>query len=100
MLARKLILIRWIISRSRAGENCILKFCWKICDGPVTKFRFPNPMLFFWKSMNDNQENERLYFEGPTRGLLGYKNQFVIDTKGLGILSSRVIGFRPYAGEI
>jgi len=55
---------------------------------------------FFLKSMNDNQENERLYFEGPTRGLLGYKNQFVIDTKGLGILSSRVIGFRPYAGEI
>jgi len=55
---------------------------------------------FFLKSMNDNQENERLYFEGPTRGLLGYKNQFVIDKKGLGIFSSRVIGFRPYAGEI
>lgn len=42
----------------------------------------------------------RLIFEGPTRGLLGYKNQFVIDTKGEGILSSRVLGFKPYAGEI
>lgn len=42
----------------------------------------------------------RLLFEGPTRGLLGYKNQFVIDTKGEGILASRVIGFQPYAGEI
>ena len=42
----------------------------------------------------------RLIFEGPTRGLLGYRSQFVLDTKGEGILSSRVIGFRPHAGEI
>ena len=42
----------------------------------------------------------RIVFEGPTRGLLGYRTQFVLDTKGEGILSSRVIGFRPHAGEI
>lgn len=42
----------------------------------------------------------RLSFEGPTRGLLGYRNQFVMDTKGEGILSSRFIGFKPHAGEI
>ena len=42
----------------------------------------------------------RLVFEAPTRGILGYKNQFTIDTKGEGIMCSRFIGFRPYAGEI
>lgn len=42
----------------------------------------------------------RLTFEGPTRALLGYRTQFVIDTKGEGILSSRVIGFRPHVGEL
>jgi len=42
----------------------------------------------------------RLLLEGPTRGLLGYKGQFIIDTKGEGILCSRVLGFKPYAGEI
>jgi GTP-binding protein len=42
----------------------------------------------------------RLFLEGPTRGLLGYRNQFVIDTKGKGIISSRFIGFRPYYGEV
>ena len=42
----------------------------------------------------------RMVFEIPTRGLLGYKNAFTIDTKGEGIMSSRVIGFKPYAGEI
>lgn len=42
----------------------------------------------------------RMIFKGPTRGLLGYRNQFVVDTKGEGILSSRFIDFEPYAGEI
>lgn len=42
----------------------------------------------------------RLTFEGPTRGLLGYRNQFVVDTRGEGIFSSRVIGFKPHVGEI
>ena len=41
-----------------------------------------------------------IQFEGPSRGLFGYRNQFVIDTKGNGILASRVVGYRPYAGEI
>ncbi len=45
-------------------------------------------------------ETIRISFEGPTRGLLGYRNQFVLDTKGEGILSSRFLEFRPYAGEI
>jgi len=42
----------------------------------------------------------RMTLVGPTRGLLGYRGQFVVDTKGEGILSSRFIGFKPYAGEI
>ena len=42
----------------------------------------------------------RLIFEVPTRGILGYRNQFLIDTKGEGIFSSRVIEFRPHAGDI
>jgi GTP-binding protein len=44
--------------------------------------------------------HQRLIFEAPTRGLLGYRGQFVIDTKGLGILSSRFINFQAYVGEI
>lgn len=47
-----------------------------------------------------HRESLRMILEGPTRGLLGYRNQFVVDTKGEGILASRVIGFRPFAGEI
>ena len=50
--------------------------------------------------MTEKEGLTRILIELPTRGLLGYRNQFVIDTKGEGILASRVIGFRPYAGEI
>jgi len=42
----------------------------------------------------------RLIFEIPTRGLLGYRNEFVVDTRGEGILCTHVLGFKPYAGEI
>lgn len=46
------------------------------------------------------KKQTRLIFEAPTRGLLGYRGEFVIATKGLGIFSSRFVGFRPYVGEI
>ncbi|MFA7216795.1 MAG: translational GTPase TypA [Candidatus Paceibacterota bacterium] len=51
---------------------------------------------------NIKQEDttQRLTFEIPTRGLLGYRGQFVVDTKGQGILSSRFVEFRAYVGEI
>ncbi len=42
----------------------------------------------------------RMIFDIPTRGLLGYRNQLVVDTKGEGILSSRFTEFRPYVGAI
>ncbi|MBU6370466.1 MAG: translational GTPase TypA [Patescibacteria group bacterium] len=48
--------------------------------------------------VKDNQI--RMVFDVPTRGLLGYRGAFMVDTKGLGILASRFVGFRPYAGEI
>ncbi len=55
---------------------------------------------FVMKDMREHSGAVRMTFEGPTRGLLGFRNQFIVDTRGEGILSSRVVGFRPYAGEI
>lgn len=55
---------------------------------------------FLMKDMRTNETTARMIFEGPTRGLFGYRGQFMIDTRGEGIMASRVIGFRAYAGEI
>ncbi|PIP28531.1 MAG: translational GTPase TypA [Candidatus Moranbacteria bacterium CG23_combo_of_CG06-09_8_20_14_all_35_22] len=50
--------------------------------------------------MQSHGNQNRMIFEIPTRGILGYRGQFIVDTKGEGIMCSCVIGFRPYAGEI
>ncbi len=42
----------------------------------------------------------RLSFRIPTRGLIGYRNEFLTDTRGLGILASRFVGYRRWAGEV
>jgi len=52
------------------------------------------------KDMVEKNGISRVIFEIPTRGLLGYRGEFIIDTKGEGIMSSRVVGFKEYAGEI
>ncbi|MBI3873314.1 MAG: translational GTPase TypA [candidate division Zixibacteria bacterium] len=42
----------------------------------------------------------RLEFTIPTRGLIGYRTDFLTDTRGLGIMSSRFTGYGPWKGEI
>ncbi|MDR3281006.1 MAG: translational GTPase TypA [Synergistaceae bacterium] len=42
----------------------------------------------------------RLEFRIPTRGLIGYRGEFLTDTRGLGILTSRITGYAPWAGDI
>ncbi len=42
----------------------------------------------------------RLEFRIPTRGLIGYRNEFLTDTRGLGIMASRFTGYGPWCGDI
>jgi len=42
----------------------------------------------------------RQEFSIPTRGLIGYRGEFLTDTRGLGIMSSRLTGYGPWRGEI
>lgn len=42
----------------------------------------------------------RLEFSIPTRGLIGYRSEFMTDTKGNGILNTLFEGYSPYKGDI
>lgn len=42
----------------------------------------------------------KLTFSIPTRGLFGYRNEFLTDTRGEGIISSIFEGYTPYKGDI
>lgn len=65
--------------------------------GVIDKLNRRKGLLY---QMHEKDGITRLVFEIPTRGLMGYRGQFVIDTKGEGILSARVIGFKEYAGTL
>ncbi|HJV33102.1 MAG TPA: translational GTPase TypA, partial [Patescibacteria group bacterium] len=40
-----------------------------------------------------------LEFEIPTRGLIGYRSEFMTDTRGLGLMNSLLKGYEEYRGE-
>jgi len=42
----------------------------------------------------------RIEFEIPTRGLIGYRSEFLTDTRGLGIMAARFVGYGLWRGEI
>ncbi len=42
----------------------------------------------------------RMEFSIPTRGLIGYRGDFLTDTRGLGIMASRFVGYAPWCGEV
>lgn len=42
----------------------------------------------------------RLEFRIPSRGLIGYRTEFLTDTKGNGIMNSIISGYEPFSGEI
>ena len=42
----------------------------------------------------------RLEFSIPARGLIGFRNEFMTDTKGNGIMNHVFEGYAPYKGEI
>lgn len=50
--------------------------------------------------MDSNNGTTKMLFEVPTRGLLGYRNEFIVDTKGEGIFTSVFSDFKPFAGSV
>ncbi len=50
--------------------------------------------------MVDENGYTKIIYEAPTRGLLGYRSEFINDTRGEGTLVRRISGYTPYKGEI
>jgi GTP-binding protein len=50
--------------------------------------------------MNNGFGRATLEFSIPSRGLIGFRNQFLTDTRGSGIMNSLFDGYAPWAGAI
>ncbi len=51
-------------------------------------------------SINNDELRTHLEFSVPTRGLIGYRSNFVTNTKGEGIMVRAFDSYKPYAGPI
>ena len=49
---------------------------------------------------NDGQDNVRLVFQIPTRGLLGFRSSFLTSTRGESTMNTMFLGYEPWRGEI
>ena len=52
------------------------------------------------KMVNHGSGRVRLEFDLPSRGLIGYRTEFLTDTKGTGILTHMFNEYKPWAGDI
>jgi GTP-binding protein len=49
--------------------------------------------------MTYNGDRVKMKFEIPARGLIGYRDEFLTDTRGMGIMNSWIKGYEPYKGD-
>lgn len=49
---------------------------------------------------NDGQDNVRLVFQIPTKGLLGFRSSFLTSTRGESTMNTMFLGYEPWQGEI
>ncbi|HEX8494214.1 MAG TPA: translational GTPase TypA [Pyrinomonadaceae bacterium] len=52
------------------------------------------------KMVNHGTGRVRLEFETPSRGLIGFRNEFLTETKGTGLLNTLFLRFGPWQGEM
>ena len=52
------------------------------------------------QKLEQEENNTHLEFEVPTRGLIGYRSNFITETKGEGIMVRSFSSYKPYAGNI
>jgi len=52
------------------------------------------------EDMQVENQMTRMRFKVPTRGLLGYRSEFMTDTRGMGVMNYVFAEWGPYAGEI
>ncbi|MDD5751642.1 MAG: translational GTPase TypA [Candidatus Peribacteraceae bacterium] len=50
--------------------------------------------------MKTHEGHTRLEFKVPTRGLLGFRGDFIIETRGEGILTHSFLTYEPFKGEL
>jgi GTP-binding protein len=92
-----------IITREVEGRRCepvedVVVEIPNFASGPVMeKLAMRRGRL---ESMEQRDDRVRMTFVVPSRGLFGYRTEFLTDTRGEGVLHRTVRGYEPWAGEL
>ncbi len=78
-------------------EEVMIEVPEKYTGGVISELNLRKGAL---KSMDGKDGRSRLVYTAPTRGLLGFRSQFVTQTHGEGTLVRRFYGYEEYKGEI
>ncbi len=78
-------------------EEVIIEVPEQYAGGVISELNFRKGIM---KSMDGKNGRSRLIYTVPTRGLLGYRSQFINQTRGEGTMVRRFFGYEEYKGEI
>jgi GTP-binding protein len=72
--------------------------CSKECIGIITE-KVSKRKGKMKKLINGSSSRVRMEFTIPSRSLIGYRNEFIIDTAGTGVINSYLKGYEEYRGN-
>ena len=79
-------------------EECVVDVPEEFAGNVIEKFSARKGELQGMSSFGAG--STRLTFSIPARGLIGYRNEFLTDTKGEGIINTVFSGYAPYKGDL
>ena len=92
------VLYKEIDGQTQEPLECLICDVPESCVGAVMEKMGPRKGEL--RHMSPIGSRMRLEFVVPSRGLFGYRSEFLSDTRGEGVMSSILEGYTPYKGEI
>ncbi len=78
-------------------EEVVIEVPEKYAGGVISELNLRKGVM---KSMDGRRGRSRLVYTAPTRGLLGFRSQFINQTRGEGTMVRRFYAYEEYKGEI
>ena len=78
-------------------EEVVIEVPDEYSGGVISELNLRKGMM---ESMDGRNGRSKLVYHVPTRGMLGYRSQFINQTHGEGTMVQRFIGYEDYKGEI
>lgn len=78
-------------------EEVVISVPSEYCGTVISKLNLRKGTML---QMDEENGYTRLAYHAPTRGLLGYRSEFINDTRGMGTMERRFFDFEPWKGDI